>query len=1195
VLKTKLFTKLQAGAGVPLAAGVLVTTLLVLSLSELGQSSPAQQPAGKQPSRQKPVEKERGKSASEPVPDGALRARRWIVGTWRSYKLDYRNYKRWKGTATIELVATSPDEIGLFLISADGKRRRTEHSQPSLLDGSNLSFGPIADRISFRYRLSHRPGPRGLARDNVLTLDLKEGTASIHVELIQDRRFTEEQSKQIRRGMTVAQVTALLGCTSGDYTGGKGLYVAFIDPFPLSAFQRHYPVHWCGHTGAIGLVLDEKGKVRCADWFPALDPENAPEASQECKAAAEIKKLGGEVTHDEQSPGKPVVQVNLAGTAITDDQLACLAGLSDLRELDLGSTRISDKGLAHLRGLTSLQTLSLVRTPVSGEGLAHLKGLRDLRDLYLVRTQVIDANLIHLKGLTTLRELTLVRTPVTDAGLAHLKGLTDLRLLNLTGTNVTDRGLADLKELTKLDTLSLARTGVTDEGLANLKGLKDLRILDLRSTQVMGRGLAYLKGLGKVQHLVLAGSRVNDKGLTYVQGFTDLWDLGLEDTKVTDAGLVHLKGLTKLRGLRLDSTAVTDAGLVHLEQLKQLRTLSLSGTKVTETGVKRLREALPKTAIFAMGRTETGARQDAPRESPVLRAVERIKPALVSIQQVTGKGSGKDNLPKPVLGILLDSKRRMVTNHSLVKGWQEVEVVLHDGRRLAAKPPYGDPDLDLAVVEIEDAKPLPHAEVADSEKVKVGDFVVVLSSPWTVAVEELPVATLGVISGKARMTKKGVSLFAVDTSSGPGCSPGPLVSREGEFIGLVVNRELVPRGTNGAVPSKRILERLAEWSREGRAKPPVLEIEAKPRAAFGIGGFSYSDTAYAFSPDGKYFAVGGYGVLLLRDARTGKVLFDLGEELEKVKGHVRCVAFSPDSKKLAVGGYYGGFLRFWDVVAGKWGLSLEDHTGTILAIAFSPDGQTLATGGRDGTLRLWDVRRAKETARKKPHGDWVFTLAFSPDGKVLASAGADKDVLIWDLATGKPRHRLRGHENDVDSVVFSPDGKLLASGSRDGTTKLWDTATGKEVRQFRGAVGTFSPGGKHWISCGDSRLVVWDAATGARQAHILRPAPVYSPDSLAIAPDGKTLAVRCDSERIYLWDLDPLLPAEKVGKLKSPAFSPDGTKLVALSGNQTLRFWDAASGQERKRIVLTLDRTAHHGQRGATCRCTLDGQKGAPR
>jgi hypothetical protein len=278
VLETMLVTRLRTAAGGLPAAGLLATALLVPGLCGPWQSSSAQQPLVKQPSQEKPQAPDPGQggvNAVKPGADAAPRAREWIVGTWRSYRLDYGDFKRWEGTAQIELVATSPDEIGLLLISTDGQRRRAEDSQPSLLDDSKLAIGPVDSRLTFLYRRSQRPGPRGLARDNVLTLDLKEGGVAIHAELLQDRRFTERQSKRIRPGMTVAQVTALLGCPPGDYTGGKGLYVAFVDPFPVAAFRRHFAIHWCGHQGAIGLVLDKEGKVRYADWYPALDPENA--------------------------------------------------------------------------------------------------------------------------------------------------------------------------------------------------------------------------------------------------------------------------------------------------------------------------------------------------------------------------------------------------------------------------------------------------------------------------------------------------------------------------------------------------------------------------------------------------------------------------------------------------------------------------------------------------------------------------------------------------------------------------------------------------------------------------------------------------------------------------------------------------------------------------------------------------------
>jgi hypothetical protein len=118
--------------------------------------------------------------------------RGWIVGTWRSYKLDYGDFGEWKGAAQIELVATSPDEIGLFLISADGKRSRAGDSEPGILDDSKLFFGPIGSGLSFRYR---RPS------DNVLILDLKASGAVIHAELRREKKIgLVRTSRCSRRG-----------------------------------------------------------------------------------------------------------------------------------------------------------------------------------------------------------------------------------------------------------------------------------------------------------------------------------------------------------------------------------------------------------------------------------------------------------------------------------------------------------------------------------------------------------------------------------------------------------------------------------------------------------------------------------------------------------------------------------------------------------------------------------------------------------------------------------------------------------------------------------------------------------------------------------------------------------------------------------------------------------------------------------
>ena len=123
--------------------------------------------------------------------------------------------------------------------------------------------------------------------------------------------------------------------------------------------------------------------------------------TDEVKAIAEIEKLGGRVTRDEGSPGKPVIDV------------------------DLGNSQVTDAGLVHLKGLPQLQSLCLYGTQVTDAGLVHLKGLTRLQSLNLATPQVTDAGLVHLEGLTQLQSLVVGGTQVTDAGLVHLKGLTD--------------------------------------------------------------------------------------------------------------------------------------------------------------------------------------------------------------------------------------------------------------------------------------------------------------------------------------------------------------------------------------------------------------------------------------------------------------------------------------------------------------------------------------------------------------------------------------------------------------------------------------------------------------------------------------------------------------------------------------------------------------------------------------------------
>ena len=111
--------------------------------------------------------------------ENAKRAERdWIVGAWRSYKLDCR-FAEWQGVSGIELQATAPDRIGLYLVSAGGKRYRAGDSEPSIMNDKTIAFGPVGSALIFKYKHSS---------DDVLILDLEAAEVSIKAELRREKK-----------------------------------------------------------------------------------------------------------------------------------------------------------------------------------------------------------------------------------------------------------------------------------------------------------------------------------------------------------------------------------------------------------------------------------------------------------------------------------------------------------------------------------------------------------------------------------------------------------------------------------------------------------------------------------------------------------------------------------------------------------------------------------------------------------------------------------------------------------------------------------------------------------------------------------------------------------------------------------------------------------------------------------------------
>jgi WD40 repeat protein len=215
----------------------------------------------------------------------------------------------------------------------------------------------------------------------------------------------------------------------------------------------------------------------------------------------------------------------------------------------------------------------------------------------------------------------------------------------------------------------------------------------------------------------------------------------------------------------------------------------------------------------------------------------------------------------------------------------------------------------------------------------------------------------------------------------------------------------------------------------------------------------------SFSPDGKLLAI-GTGVWDERERRlsTGSVkLWSLDgnefvAERAGFEAPINSVAFSPDGKFFAMGSW-DGKVRIWQAEPESPKYTVVAHTGWVRCVAFSPDGKLLATPGfsyqpmgswwetpipiwrtDDGKLQI--LLRAGLLGFIRGHRGPVNSAVFSPNGYLIASGGNDKTVKIWHIE-GRLLCSLEGHIGLVNSVAFSSDGKFLASADSDGSIFLW--------------------------------------------------------------------------------------------------------------------------------------------------------------
>ena len=135
-------------------------------------------------------------------------------------------------------------------------------------------------------------------------------------------------------------------------------------------------------------------------------------------------------------------------------------------------------------------------------------------------------------------------------------------------------------------------------------------------------------------------------------------------------------------------------------------------------------------------------------------------------------------------GVIINAEKgTVVTNHHVVEGADEIHVGLEDGRSYKAKLIGSDPGVDIAVLQLEEFEDLTDIPIANSDEVKVGDFVIAIGNPFGLG----QTVTSGVVSalGRSGLGIEGYENFIqTDASINPGNSGGALVNLRGELVGI---------------------------------------------------------------------------------------------------------------------------------------------------------------------------------------------------------------------------------------------------------------------------------------------------------------------------------------------------------------------------------------------------------------------------
>ncbi len=256
----------------------------------------------------------------------------------------------------------------------------------------------------------------------------------------------------------------------------------------------------------------------------------------------------------------------------------------------------------------------------------------------------------------------------------------------------------------------------------------------------------------------------------------------------------------------------------------------------------------PKTSLNIPGNLANAQDTALPGVGPdlVAKTVDKTGPAVVKIETIR---TSQEEIRDPFFNdpffrqFFGDSPRRpreerglgsgfiyspegyIITNEHVINGANSIDVIIQGFKEpLPAKVVGADFDLDLAVIKVQAGKPLPTLKTGDSNKVKVGNWVIAIGNPFGLD----HTVTVGVISAKGRPisveNRSYKNLLQTDASINPGNSGGPLLNLNGEVVGI--NTAVAQaQGIGFAIPINTAKSILPDLIKKGKIIRPWLGVQ----------------------------------------------------------------------------------------------------------------------------------------------------------------------------------------------------------------------------------------------------------------------------------------------------------------------------------------------------------------------------------